>query len=237
MNCEHEDDKFRMALSDAIENGVKVFLPDINHSDRESRIVANKHGVKAIKLGLKHIKGLGDKAVDDIIEHKPFADFDDLYNRVTRRVVNKRVQESIQILNMFGSACRPWDSEYAVWHSRYPLPVNSDALSHLDEISGYKEIPWKDIKDLDGKSGMVYVRGIITSIKKKNRGGKKSAMVQLNDSTGVINIYVGGEILEKSGNTLKNGNSFFCRASKNSGNDDTLFAKRVIVVEGEENDE
>jgi OB-fold nucleic acid binding domain len=92
-----------------------------------------------------------------------------------------------------------------------------------------------NINSLSGKSGSVYVRGVITSVKKKNRDGKKSAVVQLNDSTGTIGVYVGGDILEEHGDGLKSGNSFFCRASKNSGNDDTLFAKKLIVVEGENN--
>ena len=236
MNCEHEDDKFRSALTDAIQHGVKVFLPDINHSGRESRIVTNKHGVKAIKLGLTHIKGMGDKAVDDILEHKPYVDFDDLYNRVTRRVVNKRVQESVQVLGLLGAANRPWDEDYLTWRNRYPLPVNHQALAHLDSIAGYKEIPWTNIDSLQGKSGSVYVRGVITSVKKKNHDGKKSAVIQLNDSTGVIGVYIGGDILEEYGNQLKSGNSFFCRASKNSGNDDTLFAKKLIIVGGENNE-
>ena len=80
------------------------------------------------------------------------------------------------------------------------------------------------------------MRGVITSVKKKNHDGKKFAVIQLNDSTGEIGVYTGGDILEEYGNQLKSGNSFFCRASKNSGNDDMLFAKKLIVVGGE-NDE
>ena len=152
-------------------------------------------------------------------------------------MVNKRVQESIQALGLIGAANRPWDSDYLTWRNLYPLPVNHQALAHLDRISGYKEIPWTDINSLSGKSGSVYVRGVITSVKKKNRDGKKSAVIQLNDSTGTIGVYVGGDILEEHGDGLKSGNSFFCRASKNSGNDDTLFAKKLIVVEGENDGE
>lgn len=234
MNCEHDDDKFRGALGDAISEGETVFLPDVNHSGRKARIVTNKRGKKAIKLGLEHIRGLGDKALESVLENAPYSDMDDLRERVNRRVVNKRVQQTLESLGVFGAPNRLWDSDYLKWKDAYPLPVNSIALAQLDRISGYKEIPWTNIDDALGKSGSMYMRGVITSVKRKNHGGKKSAIAQMDDSTGRIGVYVGGELVEEYGDSLKSGKNLFCRVMKNSDNDDTVFAKKIIVVNEED---
>lgn len=233
INCEHEDDKFRSALGDAVSHGIRVFLPDINHSDRKARIVTNKRGVRAIKLGLEHIRNLGEKALTEVLAHKPYKDMDDLVGKVNRRVVNKRVQTSLSQLGLFGSPSRSWDSDYMNWKDLYPLPVNGSVLERLDKISGYKEIPWKNISDIQNKSGSMYLRGVITSVKRKNHQGKKSAIAQLDDSTGRIGVYVGGELVETSGDQLKSGKNLFCRVTKNRDNNDTVFAKKIIVVSEE----
>lgn len=230
LNCEHDDDKFRSALGDAVLHGIRVFLPDVNHSDRKARIVRNRKGGCAIKLGLEHIRNLGEKALAEVLAHKPYVDIDDLVARVNRRVVNKRVQGTLAQLDLFGSPSRLWDSDYMTWKDVYPLPVNRTAMAHLDKIAGYKEIPWKDIADIRGKSGSMYLRGVVTSVKRKNHQGKKSAIAQLDDSTGRIGVYVGGELVETHGDQLKSGRNLFCRVTKNRDNDETVFAKRIIVV-------
>lgn len=233
MNCEREDSKFRAAMADAVSSGTRVFLPDLNHSGEHARIVTSKSGRRAIKLGLGHIRRVGDKVITDLVEHAPYADWDDLEARVTKRVVNKTVRSTIQELGMLGSPTRSWDSDYTTWKQYYPLPVTREAIEAVDATVSYMEYNWSDIGSLEDKSGSVFLRGIIVGVKKKTFNGRKSATVTLDDSTGTIDVKCDQTMLEQFGSTLKDGNTFVCRVSKpKDGN--VAYAKRIIVIDEKE---
>lgn len=81
----------------AIKNGIVVFLPHTNYAgDTSIRIV---EGEKAIQLGLNTLKGVGDKASEQIeLERKKgrFMDFDDFYDRCKSRSVTSRVVDILK---------------------------------------------------------------------------------------------------------------------------------------------
>ncbi|MFA5214778.1 DNA polymerase III subunit alpha [Sulfuricurvum sp.] len=78
---------------------MKIFLgaPDINHSQLEFSAI-NKDGQDQILFGLGAIKGVGEAAVESILEARSegeFTDIQDFINRIEPQKVNKRVIECI----------------------------------------------------------------------------------------------------------------------------------------------
>ncbi|MFA6187828.1 MAG: DNA polymerase III subunit alpha [Sulfuricurvum sp.] len=78
---------------------MKIFLgaPDINHSQLEFSAI-NKDGQDQILFGLGAIKGVGEAAVESILEARvegEFKDIQDFINRIEPQKVNKRVIECI----------------------------------------------------------------------------------------------------------------------------------------------
>lgn len=74
--------------------GVQVLGPDVNESDIKFSV--NPHG--EIRFGLSGIKGVGEKAVESIIEERNangmYADVQDFAKRSNTRTVNKKAYES-----------------------------------------------------------------------------------------------------------------------------------------------
>ncbi len=74
--------------------GVKVLGPDVNESDLKFSVNAQGE----IRFGLSAVKGVGEKAVEGIIEERnangPFQSIFDFAKRVNTRIVNKKAYES-----------------------------------------------------------------------------------------------------------------------------------------------
>src|SRR5690606_39429982 len=75
--------------------GVEVLGPDVNESDL--RFNVNKKG--EIRFGLSGIKGVGDKAVESIIQERkekgPYESIYDFARRTNSRMVSKKVYENL----------------------------------------------------------------------------------------------------------------------------------------------
>ncbi|PKQ62573.1 DNA polymerase III subunit alpha [Labilibaculum filiforme] len=79
-----------------------VLGPDVNES--YARFTVNKEG--AIRFGMAGVKGVGEQAVDDIIEERkkgPFKNIFDFVERVNLRSVNKRTLENLAMSGGFDS--------------------------------------------------------------------------------------------------------------------------------------
>lgn len=68
--------------------GISIDTPDINLSKRDFTPIAEE---KRILYGLGSIKGVGDSSIDPIIEHTPYNTLDDLFEKLDKKVINKRV--------------------------------------------------------------------------------------------------------------------------------------------------
>ena len=77
--------------------GIQVLPPHINHSGK----CFTPEGEDSIRASLTLIKGIGEKAIDEIIENRPFESIDDFFSRNNLRVVNKRVIEALIGSNCF----------------------------------------------------------------------------------------------------------------------------------------
>jgi len=95
-------DKVQLMVADAKANGIEVLPPDIQVG--EYRFVPV--GEKAIRYGLGAIKGTGEAAIKHIIEARvagPFKDLFDFCRRLDKRIVNRRVLESLVRAGAFDS--------------------------------------------------------------------------------------------------------------------------------------
>ena len=75
--------KFNEYASEAKENGIKLLLPSVNHSDLEFRSIKEDE----ILYGLAHIKGLNSMSAKEIIEEankKQFVDYSDFVLRMSK---------------------------------------------------------------------------------------------------------------------------------------------------------
>ncbi len=73
-------DKFSEYINEAKENGIKLILPDVNHSDYEFRAISKD----TIIFGLSHIKGINTQFVKNIINESKNEIFKDYFDFVVR---------------------------------------------------------------------------------------------------------------------------------------------------------
>ena len=86
------DEKQRSKLiSEVYKNGIGIYPPDVNNSDMDWKLESD-----GIRAGLKGIKGIGQKACEEIIKKRPYSDLEDIKSKCERRIVNKRVIETIE---------------------------------------------------------------------------------------------------------------------------------------------
>ena len=91
-------DKVVKYIDEVKRMGIQLSPPDINDSQLEFSAI-EKEGEDHILFGLAAIKGVGEAAVETLIEARneggPFADLQDFVNRIEPQKVNKKVLESI----------------------------------------------------------------------------------------------------------------------------------------------
>jgi len=90
-------DKIVKYIDEVKRMGIELSPPDINHSQLEFSAI-EKDGQDVILFGLGAIKGVGESAVQSILEVREngeFGSMQDFVNRIEPQKVNKRVLESI----------------------------------------------------------------------------------------------------------------------------------------------
>ncbi|MBX9903719.1 MAG: DNA polymerase III subunit alpha [Burkholderiales bacterium] len=91
----NDTDKVQQLVDDARDNKLEVLAPDVNSGGYRFEPVDEKR----IRYGLGGIKGTGEGAIQQIVEVRssggPFRDLFDFCHRVDKRVVNRRVVESL----------------------------------------------------------------------------------------------------------------------------------------------
>ena len=92
--------------------GIKVLGPDINES--VLKFTVNKQG--EIRFGLGAIKGVGERAVESIIEERklngPFTSIFDVTKRIDLRAANKKTLESLALAGGFDSFSNTHRAQY-----------------------------------------------------------------------------------------------------------------------------
>ena len=95
LNNQGNIDKISFFMEECRKMGIPVLGPDINESDLSFAV--NQKG--EIRFGMAGIKGVGEKAVENIVEERktngPYASIYDFARRINPRAVNKKVYENL----------------------------------------------------------------------------------------------------------------------------------------------
>jgi DNA polymerase III subunit alpha len=94
-------EKITFFMEECQRMGIPVLSPDINESG--INFVANRKG--QLRFGLSGVKGLGEAAIDNILEERnlngPYSSIFDLVKRVSLRAVNKKSLEALVLSGAF----------------------------------------------------------------------------------------------------------------------------------------
>ena len=93
-----QTDKLAIFIDDMRRMGVQCLAPCINHSEAEFA-VERKDGDLFVRYALGALKGVGEKAMEQLVEERkargPFANLEDFADRIDPRLINRRQLESL----------------------------------------------------------------------------------------------------------------------------------------------
>lgn len=127
LNCASNIEKITFFMEECKRMGIDVLPPDVNESLKGFAV--NKQG--HIRFGLGGLKGVGEAAVENLLEERkkdgPFKNVFDFIKRVNQRAVNKKSLEALIMSGAFD--CFPEFHRAQYFHK----PEN-DPMSGLDKI-------------------------------------------------------------------------------------------------------
>ena len=95
----HQTDKLAIFTDDMRRMGVQCLGPCINHSEAEFSVEVDEAGIGAVRFALGALKGVGEKAMEQLVEERkangPFRSLEDFADRVDPRLLNRRQLESL----------------------------------------------------------------------------------------------------------------------------------------------
>ncbi len=146
----NEIGKITFFIEECSRINIKVAGPDINES--ELKFTVNAEG--QIRFGLAAIKGIGEAAVENLIEERknkgPFQSFFDLVRRVNLRTVNRKSMEALAMAGAF-------DSFEGVHRAVFFQKEGNDETTFLEKVIRHASNIQSRLKesqnDLFGESG------------------------------------------------------------------------------------
>lgn len=151
-----DDEKKRAGyIKIAEEMGITIDTPDINLSKRDFTPIASEN---RILYGLGSIKGVGDSSIDPIIENTPYNTLDDLFEKLDKKAINKRVgtaliksgalkhinDNRIDLLNQFYTTRKDKDElvDMELWNEEICMQFETDTLgTAITYKPWYEEVP------------------------------------------------------------------------------------------------
>lgn len=87
-SIQQDEEKRARYIKVAEDMGIKIQTPDINVSTKDFTPIAED---KTILYGIGSIKGVGEAAVEQLIQLRPYISLNDMLERVPKKAINKRV--------------------------------------------------------------------------------------------------------------------------------------------------
>lgn len=125
-------DKAQEYLNECERINIKITPPDISLSKGKYAIT----GQNQISTGLSAIKGIGDKAIENILSLQPFSSIEDFFVRINNRVVNKRVVEALAMSGAFDKMNRTRRDIYEN-HTAYKTKI-LDIIKKKNSLENFK---------------------------------------------------------------------------------------------------
>ena len=207
INNEDDDDKVKRLLGALEEQGTELLMPHINKSKAEFS-VEKKNGEKAVRCGLKYIKGIGETTSAEIVKHQPYEDEDDIKNRegINRRVFHKGIRKLLKDVGAWKDNYTKEEKEdlreRLAAEELFPFPVMSKNIEKTRELASHYDADFTDISDIDfSRNNFVYLRGIFSGANYARIGdfgkpskysnwevGQRYVMMDLVDGTAHIRV-------------------------------------------------
>ena len=197
-------EKITFFMDECKRMGLSLLVPDVNESSRSFAV--NKKG--QIRFGLAAIKGVGEAAVDSIVEERQkngeYKDIFDFVSRINVRQVNKRSLESLAFAGAF-------DCFTEVQRSHYFAIDPQDNINFIDKIVRYAsrmaELKAQATASLFGELGA----GTGNDIAKPRIPTSEpwSVMEQLKNEKEVVGVYISGHPLDEYKTEIAN----FCNSN------------------------
>jgi DNA polymerase-3 subunit alpha len=197
-------EKITFFMDECKRMGLSLLVPDVNESSRSFEV--NKKG--QIRFGLAAIKGVGEAAVDAIVEERlkngEYKDIYDFVSRVNVRQVNKKSLESLAFAGAFD--CFP-----EVQRSHYFSVDPQDNTNFIEKIvrfaSKISELKASATASLFGELGA----GTGNDIAKPRIPTSEpwSVMEQLKNEKEVVGVYISGHPLDDYKTEISN----FCNST------------------------
>lgn len=92
LSIQDDEEKRAKNITIAENMGIKIKTPDINTSEKDFLAIIED---KTILYGLGSIKGVGESAIEEIINNRPFNSLEDILTRLPKKAINKRVGVSL----------------------------------------------------------------------------------------------------------------------------------------------
>ena len=202
-NTEDEDKRIRI-YNEIKSIDKEIINPDINISKAITSIDDNK-----IYLSLSLIKGVGEKAVEKIIENQPYVSYEDFCDKckVNRTVKKALIQagafdcfgENRNLLyNSVSGEDFVWSEKEKLFREFQVIKINPQGnvldLYDPEKMGIKKPISYiKDLKDNNEDYKDFYVKGIVSEFKKKD----DYAHLSISDSFDSLSVYVSNEFVSR----------------------------------------
>jgi DNA polymerase-3 subunit alpha len=197
-------EKITFFMDECKRMGLSLLVPDVNESSRSFAV--NKKG--QIRFGLGAIKGVGDAAVDAIVEERQkngeYKDIFDFVSRINVRQVNKKSLESLALAGAFD--CFP-----EVLRSHYFALDPQDNTNFIEKIVRYSsrmaELKAEATASLFGELGAGTGNDIAQP--RIPTAEPWSVMEQLKNEKEVVGVYISGHPLDEYKTEIAN----FCNSN------------------------
>ena len=198
-------EKITFFMDECKRMGLSLLVPDVNESSRSFAV--NKKG--QIRFGLGAIKGVGEAAVDSIVEERQargeYKDIFDFVARINSRQVNRRCLESLALAGAF-------DCFTDIQRSQF-FAIDNEGITFIEKIVRYSakisELKAAATQSLFGELGAGTGNDI--SMPKIPVIEPWSVMEQLKNEKEVVGVYISGHPLDEYKIEIQN----FCNS--NSG--------------------
>lgn len=198
-------EKITFFMDECKRMGLSLLVPDVNESSRSFAV--NKKG--QIRFGLGAIKGVGEAAVDSIVEERlargEYKDIFDFVARINSRQVNRRCLESLALAGAF-------DCFTDIQRSQF-FATDNEGITFIEKIVRYSakisELKAAATQSLFGELGAGTGNDI--SMPKIPVTEPWSVMEQLKNEKEVVGVYISGHPLDEYKIEIQN----FCNS--NSG--------------------
>lgn len=131
-------------IQDAQRHAIKILPVAVNHSQWDTRVVILEQDEKAVRLGLRRVKGLSVETADKIVKARVMGPFEDLEDCVQRAALSRAETELLASADAFMEAGQSrqqsrWMAA-ATEHLNRDLPQLDNDQIHIAEFSENKEM-------------------------------------------------------------------------------------------------